>query len=124
MTRSNGERGGVYVELSFSTRVEGNYTVLSVGGEIDIHTAPQLRQRLFEIADSGASRIVVDLQQVDFMDSTGLGELVGALRRARPKGGDVRLVCTQEKILKIFRITALDQQFAIHETVDGAVAAG
>ena len=95
--------------------------VLAVGGEIDVYTAPQLRQRLIELADEGKSLIV---EQVDFLDSTGLGVLVGGLKRARAQDGLLNLVCTQERILKIFRITGLEKVFGIHATVDEAVAAG
>ena len=112
------------MELSLSTRAQGDHMVLAVGGEIDVYTAPQLRQRLIELADEGKSLIVVDMEQVDFLDSTGLGVLVGGLKRARAQDGLLNLVCTQERILKIFRITGLEKVFGIHATVDEAVAAG
>jgi len=112
------------VELSLSTRKQGDHAVLSVGGEIDVYTAPQLRQRLIELVEQGSQHIVVDMEQVEFLDSTGLGVLVGGLKRVRALDGSLRLVCAQERILKIFRITGLEKVFGIYATVDEAVAAG
>jgi anti-sigma B factor antagonist len=108
------------MELSLSTRTVGEHTVLEVGGEVDVYTAPRLRERLIELIDAGDRRIVVDLGRVDFLDSTGLGVLVGALKRLRPAGGTFGLVCGKEPLLKIFRITALDQVFPIFPTVAAA----
>ena len=112
------------MELSLSTRKQGDHAVLSVGGEIDVYTAPQLRQRLIELVEQGSQHIVVDMEQVEFLDSTGLGVLVGGLKRVRALDGSLRLVCAQERILKIFRITGLEKVFGIYATVDEAVAAG
>jgi anti-sigma B factor antagonist len=112
------------VELSLSTRTQGDHTVLEVGGEIDVYTAPQLRERLIELVEGGGRHIVVDMEQVEFLDSTGLGVLVGGLKRARAQDGSLGLVCAQERILKIFRITGLEKVFGIYGSVDEAVAAG
>jgi len=111
------------MELSLTTRTVGEHTVLEIGGEVDVYTAPQLRERLIELVDGGARRIVVDLGRVDFLDSTGLGVLVGALKRLRAVGGTFGLVCEKEPLLKIFRITALDQVFPIFSTVEAATGA-
>lgn len=108
------------MELSLATRTVAAFTVLEVGGEVDVYTAPRLRERLIELVDGGARDVVVDLGRVDFLDSTGLGVLVGALKRLRAVGGTFRLVCAKEPLLKIFRITALDQVFPIHSTVEAA----
>jgi anti-sigma B factor antagonist len=111
------------VELSLSTRTQSEHTVLEVGGEIDVYTAPQLRERLIELVEGGRQHIVVDMEQVEFLDSTGLGVLVGGLKRVRAQDGSLRLVCAQERILKIFRITGLEKVFGIFSSVDEAVAA-
>jgi len=111
------------VDLSLSTRTVGDRTVVEVGGEIDVYTAPKLREQLVELVNDGSFHLVVDMEGVDFLDSTGLGVLVGGLKRVRAHDGSLDLVCTQERILKIFRITGLTKVFGIHETVDGAIAA-
>ena len=98
------------------------HVVVAVSGDVDIATAPALRERLAEaVRDSPA--VVVDLAEVGFMDSTGLGVLVGGLKRVRNHDGSLQLVCTQEKILKIFRITGLTKVFPIHSSVADAVSA-
>ncbi len=111
------------MELSLTTRIVADYAVLEVGGEVDVYTAPRLRDRLTELVDAGARNVVVDLARVDFLDSTGLGVLVGAQKRLRPVGGTFSLVCAKESLLKVFRITALDQIIPLHETVEAATAA-
>lgn len=111
------------MELSLGSREVAGYTVVEVRGEVDVYTAALLRQHLLEVIDGGAGQVVVDLRRVDFLDSTGLGVLVGALKRLRMAGGDLSLVCDSEKLLKIFRITALDRVFALHETVEAATTA-
>jgi anti-sigma B factor antagonist len=111
------------VDLSLATRSEGDRTVVEVGGEIDVYTAPKLREQLITLVQDGNYHLVVDMENVEFLDSTGLGVLVGGLKRVRAHDGSLRLVCTQERILKIFRITGLTKVFPIHESVDEAVAA-
>jgi anti-sigma B factor antagonist len=111
------------VDLSLNTRTVGDRTVVEVGGEIDVYTAPKLREALIELVQGGTYNIVVDMEQVEFHDSTGLGVLVGGLKRVRSHDGSMTLVCTQERLLKIFRITGLTRVFEIHPDVDGAVAA-
>jgi anti-sigma B factor antagonist len=111
------------VDLSLSTRTVGDHTIVAVGGEIDVYTAPKLREQLIDLVSAGSYHIVVDMENVEFLDSTGLGVLVGGLKRVRAHDGSLRLVCTQERILKIFRITGLTKVFPIHASVDEAVAA-
>jgi anti-sigma B factor antagonist len=104
------------------TDVEG-WTIAAASGEIDVATAPGLRERLVSLIADGAHRVVVDLEDVDFIDSTGLGVLVGAVRRARGADGDVRLVCTNSRLLKIFEVTGLDEVFVIADSAAAAAAA-
>jgi anti-sigma B factor antagonist len=111
------------VDLSLETRQENDRTVIEVGGEIDVYTAPKLRERIIELVDEGQYHLVVDLEKVEFLDSTGLGVLVGGLKRVRGHDGSLQLVCTQERLLKIFRITGLSKVFAIHGSQTDALAA-
>lgn len=110
------------MELSLATREVTGYTVVEVRGEVDVYTAAVLREKLVEIIDGGADQVVVDLRGVDFLDSSGLGVLVGGMKRLRMGGGDMSLVCDNQKLLKIFRITALDRVFALHDTVEAATS--
>ena len=97
--------------------------VVTVEGEIDIYTAPRLRELLIDLAGKGNYRLIVDLDKVGFFDSTGLGVLVGALKRVRPHDGWLDLVCTQKRILNIFKITGLTRVFGIYQSVDQAITA-
>ena len=110
------------MELTLDTRRDGDHAVIAVVGEIDVYTAPQLRDAISDLVSEGIFHLVVDMGGVEFLDSTGLGVLVGGLKRVRSRGGSMRLVCTSERLLKIFRITGLAKVFPIHDSVDDAIA--
>lgn len=112
------------MDLTLDTRRVGAYSVVEVAGEIDVYTASRLRQHLTDLVVAGDRHIVIDLEKVDFLDSTGLGVLVGGLKKARAREGSLALVCTREPLLKIFRITQLSKVFGIYPSLDDAVAAG
>ena len=96
--------------------------VLTVDGEVDVATAPRLRQLLDDVIESGHGRVVVDLSTVGFLDSSGLGALVWGLKKARARGGWVRLVIGQPRVRRVFELTGLDRSFAVYDTVDAARA--
>ena len=108
------------MDLDVETGTIDGAALLTLRGEIDVYTAPRLRQAIIDLVDGGANRIVVDMEKVDFLDSTGLGVLVGGLKRVKMKEGSLSIVTTQDKILKIFDITGLNKVFAIHPTVEAA----
>ena len=95
--------------------------VVSVSGEVDVATAPTLRDRLQAEVAQDHSTIVVDLIDVTFLDSTALGVLVGALKRCRDAGGDLRLVAREPRVLKVLEITGLNEVFSISDTIEKAV---
>ena len=97
------------------------WQVIEVSGEVDISTAPSLRERLVGLIAEGHRRLVIDLDDVGFLDSTGLGVLIGALKRVRTQDGELRLVCSQPRTLKVFEVTRLDAAFDILPSVDEAV---
>ena len=92
-------------------------------GEIDMYTAPRLRELLVDLVSKGRCQLVVNLDKVGFLDSTGLGVRVGGLKRVRAHDGSLDLACTQQRLLKIFRVAGLTEVFGIYETVDQAIAA-
>lgn len=110
------------MELSVSTREQAGRTIVEVGGEIDVYSAPTLRDHLNALVADGSYDLVVDMQAVEFLDSTGLGVLVGGLKRVRTHNGSLHLVCSQERVLKVFRITGLTKVFAIHDSIEQALA--
>ncbi|WP_353952625.1 STAS domain-containing protein [Knoellia sp. S7-12] len=112
------------MKLIVATTERDDVTIVTVSGEVDVYTAPQLRSALEERIAAGHTALVVDLQDVGFLDSTGLGVLVGRVKAVRKVDGWLRVVCTNERILRLFAITGLDQVLAIHDSVEAAVAAG
>ena len=97
--------------------------VVAVGGEIDLFTAPELKSAIGEALESGHTRIVVDLTETTFLDSTALGVLIGAVKRLRSRDGVLTIVNTDPNIAKTFEITGLDQIFTIRPTRGEAVQA-
>jgi anti-sigma B factor antagonist len=114
---------GENVDLTLATDVVDGATIIAVGGEIDVYTAPKLRDKITELVADGVYDIIVDMEAVEFLDSTGLGVLVGGLKKVRAHDGSLQLICTQDRLLKIFRITGLAKVFVIHDSADGALAA-
>lgn len=103
------------MELGLEVATIGSHVVVQVSGEIDISTAPRLREAIVGLLAEGRTQIAVDLRGVDFLDSTGLGVLVGGLKRARSAGGELRVISTSPRIEKVFAITGLDGIFQIVE---------
>ena len=95
---------------------QGKCAVLALRGELDVNGGPRLRDALVEAIGDGGRRIIVDLEGVDFIDSAGLGVLVGGLKRARMHGDDLVLVATGRSVLKVLEITGLTRVFDIHTT--------
>jgi anti-sigma B factor antagonist len=100
--------------------IDGERHVLAVRGEIDLFTAPELKQVLAESIESGRIRIIVDLTDTTFLDSTALGVLIGAVKRLRSRDGALAIVNVDENIAKTFEITGLDQIFTIVPTREEA----
>jgi len=97
------------VDLSLDTRQSDGRTIVSVGGEIDVYTAPKLRDVISELVAEGNYHLTIDLEKVDFLDSTGLGVLVGAYRRARQRGRSLVLTGVRQREARVLRRTRLDR---------------
>jgi anti-sigma B factor antagonist len=102
---------------------DGQVTVVTVAGEIDIFTAPRLRDVLIEQIEAGHVHLVVDVEKVTFLDSTAVAVLIGAWRRVRDHGGRLALVGAPGPIRKIFHVTCLTRDFALCDTTDEALGA-
>jgi anti-sigma B factor antagonist len=102
-------------------RLDDATHVVAVAGEIDLFTAPEFKQRVTAPIEAGRRRIVVDLTATTFIDSSSLGVLIGAHRRLRRVSGSLVVVCSDEAIIKTFRITGLDSVFTIVPTLDEAL---
>jgi anti-sigma B factor antagonist len=101
--------------------LDGRTHVIEVNGQVDIHAAPALQQRTSRVIDEGKTRVVVDLSRVSFMDSTGLGVLVGALKRLRAGQGILALVVTDYDVERLLELTGLDRTFTIYRSRDEAL---
>jgi anti-sigma B factor antagonist len=103
-------------------QLDGDAYVISLSGEVDLYTAPDFKQTLLEVIGQGGKDVVIDFSNTTFIDSTTLGVLVGGVKRLRPNGGQLSLVCADRNITKIFEITGLDKVFPIYDSRDEAVA--
>lgn len=110
-------------DFQIEQRAGSTPPVIAVSGEIDVATAPQLRETLHAAIAEGQATIVLDLLGVTFLDSTALGVLVGARKRCREAGGDLHVVVADPRIVKIFEITGLTSVFSIVDSLDAAGAA-
>jgi anti-sigma B factor antagonist len=110
------------VEFKIATADLGNgVSTVSVAGEVDLATAPELKGALREVVSGGATGVLVDLSNATFIDSTTLGVLMGAVKRLRPAGGELAIACHDANIRKIFEITLLDRVFKIFDTPGAGV---
>lgn len=111
-------------ELSIDLKTEdgGGTLVFRLRGSLDLATAPTVRAALTDATDKGGHHIVVDLTQLEFLDSTGLGVLIGAHRRAAERGGSLRLIVHDGPISRLLNITGLIGVFAVYHSLEDARA--
>src|SRR6516162_10119901 len=102
-------------------QTESGYTICRPVGELDAFTVSQFRQTLAELASS--PQLLIDMSGVPFVDSAGLGALIGGIRRARELGGDVAVACDRPTLVRLLRTTGFDRIVTVAETVDEAIAA-
>ena len=107
-------------QLDVRARREPDATIVTLSGEVDLRTSPQLRNTFHELLESRPSRIIIDLSDVSYVDSSGVGTIVELKRRAMRNGGDVILVGLQTRVRSVFEITRLDKFFTIAKDVDEA----
>lgn len=105
-----------------SITVGGDCAVLRMTGEVDVYTAPQLRESVIDLLADGIRHVITDLRNVEFLDSTGLAALVGSLKRIRAQNGSLLLIADTDRIIRIFRITGLIRAFTLHPSIPEAIA--
>ncbi|WP_419930261.1 STAS domain-containing protein [Candidatus Poriferisocius sp.] len=108
------------MEFGVTVASHKGWEVLTVTGEIDMATAPRFRQRLLALISGGAQNVVIDLSGVDYIDSTGLGVLMGGAKRVRSAGGDIRLVTTGSRLADLIELTRLDRVLDVFDSVSAA----
>jgi anti-sigma B factor antagonist len=107
--------------LEIHVEQSADYTVCRPTGELDAYTVGQFRESLAELA--GAERLLIDLSDVPFMDSAGLGALIGGIRRTREAGGDVAVACSRPTLTRLLHTTGFDRIVPVTETVEEAASA-
>ena len=110
------------VNLGIDVHRRGDWIVIAPIGDLDMGSAPRLRQEVVTAVAAGDTHLVVDLGSVDFIDSVGLGVIVGARRRARSNGGEVMLAGLSEQARALFELVDLDRVFAVDLDLDAATA--
>ena len=107
--------------LEITTESTDAYSLCRPQGELDAYTVNDFREALGGLTSSG--RVLIDLSAVPFMDSAGLGALIGGIRRAREQGGDVAVACSRPTLTRLLHTTGFDRIVPVVETLDAAVAA-
>ena len=110
-------------DLVIGLRTVQGTPVLDLNGEVDSYNSPKLREKMISLIEDGQVKLVVNLSGVDYIDSTGLGTLVGGLKRASEKGGAIQIICPNEQIYKVFSITGLVKVFQIFDNEQAVFAA-
>jgi len=108
-------------QLRLGTARFADAFIVTVTGELDLHTAPRLDDELSGLSERRAPKIIVDLADVPFIDSTALGVLVAAAKRSRTDGGLLILVTNDPRTLRVFEVTGLDRTFNLERSLSDAV---
>jgi anti-sigma B factor antagonist len=109
------------VPVTTSVKTVDGWTVVEVAGELDVVGAPHLRSELVDLVNKGKHLMIVDFAAVEFIDSVGLGALVGALKRIRTEGGEMRIVGVNQHMGRVLRVTGLHRVFDVHDSIDEAL---
>ena len=110
------------VQAAIQSRRRPPWTVLAVGGELDAVGAPALRQAVVAAVSTGGTSLILDLTGVDFIDSFGVGAVVGALKRVRQRGGELALVCPVPRVRRVLELCDLDRILTLHDSLDAVGA--
>lgn len=112
----------INVDIKISTKpLRGKFHLVDIQGEIDVYTSPKVKEVINDLIEKENYFLVINLEQVRYIDSTGLGVLIGALKKVREKEGNISLICTNPQIKKIFNITGLIKIFNITKSEEEAV---
>lgn len=108
------------MDIETTTRGDGSVAVIRLDGRLNMVAAPRMKGAVERVVDDGSPRVVVDLSGVSFMDSSGLGALIGALKKARQAHGDLRIVGVNEQVATVLALTNLDRVLRPFESVEAA----
>ncbi len=111
------------MDLQITVRKRGCVAVVELAGELDAYTSSRFREIMIESIEGGSANLIVSMLGVEYIDSSGLGALVGGLKRASERQGRIYILCDQPQVRKVFEITGLEKVFPIYATEDEAVEA-
>ena len=110
------------IRLETALKDIDGFVVVEVSGEVDVYTATALREALNEVVDNGQNHVIVNMEHVKYMDSSGFGTLLSVMKRVRPDGGSVNLVSCNNAIDRMLKITRLNTVFRMHGSLDEAIS--
>lgn len=108
--------------LNIAKSRNGAVTVMKFSGDLDLQSLPEAKKSLADLMDAGQVKILLDVEKVDYIDSSGLGFLIGSLKRVRELKGEMKLVGLNAYMLGIFRLIHLDYVLPIFDSVEKAMA--
>jgi len=106
------------MDLKITTEANDGNCIVAVEGEVDIHSAPQLERAITDAINAGHPTVTVDLSLVGFIDSSGLGALITALRQSEAANSKLILLSPQGAVERVLALTGLDKMFVVHNSVD------
>lgn len=106
--------------MELSHKARGSYTEVTASGRLNMVSAPNLRTYVNEVVAAGSNRIVVNLAETTFMDSSGLGALIGCLKAARQAGGDLRIAAVQPQVTMVLELTSMDRVLTSYTSAEEA----
>lgn len=110
------------MELNYEIR--DSYAEVKMDGRLNMVSAPKLREFVSEVIADGSNRIVLNLKDTAFMDSTGLGALIGCLKAARQAGGDLRIAAVQPQVKMVLQLTSMDKVLTTYDSAEAAFSNG
>ena len=116
------EQTSMEMDLGIAVRRNGRVTVIELTGELDAYTSARFREVMVEAIEEGGGNLIVSMTDVEYIDSSGLGALVGGLKRSSERNGRIVLVCTQPQVRKVFEITGLRKVFPIYDAEEDAMS--
>ena len=111
------------MDLQIIVRKDREVPVLDLSGEVDAYTSARFREALLDLVDNGSASVIISMENVEYIDSSGLGALVGGLKRVSERSGKIVLVCNNPQIRKVFEITGLEKVFPLYDSEDDATLA-
>lgn len=109
------------MDLLISVRNDGSVPIIDLSGEVDAYTSARFREAMVDLIETGAANLIVSMMKVEYIDSSGLGALVGGLKRSTERGGRIVIVCDNPQIKKVFEITGLEKVFPLYDVEADAV---